>query len=77
VREKLFPKSFPSPEPPSFQKTLKKGTEIPANDLKYNHISVAKSLFSEVFEKRVGVQGEGEKLLQKFFSLPLLNATSP
>jgi len=29
----------------------------------------------KIFEKRVGVQGEGEKLLQKFFSLPLLNAT--
>ena len=31
--------------------------------------------FLKIFEKREGVQGEGEELLQKFFSLPLLNAT--
>jgi hypothetical protein len=29
-----------------------------------------KPSFLKVFEKRVGVQGEGEKLLQKFSSLP-------
>ena len=60
---KLFVKSFPSPEdlrsnssaPYTFQKPLKKGTYIPTDNLKYNHISVAKSLFSEVFEMRVGV----------------------
>ncbi|MBQ4354301.1 MAG: hypothetical protein IJC71_05345, partial [Clostridia bacterium] len=67
---KLFAKSFPSPKPPTFQKTLKKGTEIPVNDLKHNHISVTKSLFSEVFEKREGVRRDGEKHLQKFFSSP-------
>jgi hypothetical protein len=46
---------FSGAEPPTFQKTLKKGTDIPTDNLKYKHISVAKSLFSEVFEKRVGV----------------------
>ena len=49
---KLLKKVFPRAP---FQKTLKKGTDIPTDNLKYKHISVAKSLFSEVFEKRDGV----------------------